>query len=87
MEISTFIEKFAEAIEADDASKITTETNFREMNEWNSLSYLSVISWLEDDFDIQIEGTEFKRLKTIQDIYDKVMNWFIDNMVVDEIVW
>lgn len=74
MEISTFIEKFAEAIEADDASKITTETNFREMNEWNSLSYLSVISWLEDDFDIRIEGTEFKRLKTIQDIYDKVMN-------------
>lgn len=74
MEISTFIEKFAEAIEAEDASKITTETNFREMDEWNSLSYLSVMSWLEDDFDIQIEGTEFKRLKTIQDIYDKVMN-------------
>lgn len=72
MDINTFIEKFAEAIEIEDPSIITPETEFRNMDEWDSLTYLSVIAFLDEEFDLQIENAEFKKLKTIQDIFNKV---------------
>lgn len=72
MDINTFIEKFAEAIEIEDPSTITPETEFRNMDEWDSLTYLSVIAFLDEEFDLQIENAEFKKLKTVQDIFNKV---------------
>lgn len=65
-----FIEKFAEAIEIDDASVLTPETEFRTLDEWDSLSYLSVIAMIDEEFDVQIETPEFKQQKTIQDLYN-----------------
>lgn len=72
MDIKTFIEKFAEAIEVEDPSTITPETEFRNMDEWDSLTYLSVIAFLDEEFDLQIENAEFKTLKTVLDIFNKV---------------
>lgn len=71
MDITIFIEKFAEAVEIEDASVIAPETIFREMEEWSSLSYLSTIALLDEEFGIQIENAEFKKLTTIQELYDK----------------
>lgn len=70
MEIKEFIEKFAEAIEMDDASVLTLDTEFRALDEWDSLSYLSVIAMIDEEFDVQIETPEFKLQKTIQDLYN-----------------
>ena len=70
MEMKEFIEKFAEAIEIDDASVLTPETEFRTLYEWDSLSYLSVIAMIDEEFDVQIETPEFKQQKTIQDLYN-----------------
>lgn len=72
MDITVFIEKFAEAIEIEDSSLITSDTVFRELDEWDSLTYLSVIAFLDEEFNVQIENAEFKELTTIQDLYDRV---------------
>lgn len=72
MEINEFIEKFAEAIELDGTSILTPETEFRTLDEWDSLSYLSVIAMIDEEFDVQIETPEFKQLKTIEDLYNTV---------------
>ncbi len=71
MDITVFIEKFAEAVEIEDSSVLTPETEFRELDEWDSLTYLSVIAMLDEEFEVQIENAEFKKLKTIQDLYNK----------------
>ena len=63
-----FIEKFAEAIEREDEIKM--EDNFRDYDEWSSIAYLSVIAMMDEDYDTQIEEAEFKKLKTVQDLYD-----------------
>jgi len=68
MEITEFIEKFAEAIERED--EIKTEDEFRNYEEWSSLVYLSVIVMMDDDFDVQMEQSEFKKLRTVQDLYN-----------------
>ena len=68
MEITDFIEKFAEAIERED--EIKAEDEFRNYEEWSSLVYLSVIVMMDDDFDVQMEQAEFKKLRTVQDLYN-----------------
>lgn len=66
-----FIEKFAEAIETD-ASNLTVETEFRSLDDWNSLAVLSVIVMLDEEYGIQIENKDFKNLDTIADIVDYI---------------
>jgi len=68
MDIKDFIEKFAEAIEREDEIKM--EDEFREYDEWSSLSYLSVIAFLDAECDVQIEEAEFKKLHTVGDLYN-----------------
>lgn len=63
-----FIENFAEALEREDAIKM--EDEFRNYDEWSSIAYLSVIAMMDGEYDIQIEETEFKKLRTVQDLYN-----------------
>ena len=68
MDQTKFIECFAEALELDTSEKLTLNTEFRTLDEWDSLSYLSIIAMLDEEYAIQIENAEFKQLKTIGDI-------------------
>ena len=68
METKGFIEKFAEAIEREDEIKM--EDEFRTYDEWSSIAYLSVVVLMDEEFDVQMELAEFKKLKTVQDIYN-----------------
>lgn len=70
MTINEFIEKFAEAVEVEDASTLSANTEFRNLEEWSSLAYLSVIALMDEEFDVQIEMEDFKKLKTIQEVFD-----------------
>jgi acyl carrier protein len=67
MEKKEFIEKFAEAIERE--SEIKMEDEFRNYDEWSSIAYLSVIAFMDDEYDTQIEEAEFKKLRTVEDLY------------------
>lgn len=73
MNTTEFIKRFAEAIETE-TSALTTYTEFRNLEEWDSINYLSVIAMLDEEYDIQIENTEFKQLKTIGDIINYIEN-------------
>lgn len=70
MTINEFIVKFAEAIDVEDASVLSANTEFRSLEEWSSLAYLSVIALMDEEFDVQIEMADFKKLNTIQDVFD-----------------
>lgn len=63
-----FIEKFAEAIERE--VEIKMEDEFRTYDEWSSIAYLSVIAMMDEEYDTQIEEAEFKKLRTVQDLYN-----------------
>ena len=63
-----FISLLAEALEREDEIKM--EDEFRNYDEWSSIAYLSVIAFMDEEYDTQIEEAEFKQLKTVQDLYD-----------------
>ena len=63
-----FIQLFAEALEREDEIKM--EDEFRNYDEWSSIAYLSVIAMMDEEYDVQIEEAEFKKLRTVQAVYD-----------------
>lgn len=72
MEINEFIEKFAEIFDDTDASTLTPQTNFRELDEWSSLSALGVIALADEEFDVEISGAEMKKANTIKELYELI---------------
>lgn len=69
-----FIQDFAEALEIEDASALAETTEFRNLDEWDSLAYLNIIAMMDEEYDIQIENAEFKGLKTIGDVMACIEN-------------
>ena len=67
-----FIELFSEALEREDEIKMQDE--FREYPEWSSIAYLSVIAMMDEEYGVQIEEAEFKKLRTVQALYDACNN-------------
>lgn len=67
-----FIELFAEAIERE--NEIKMEDEFRNYDEWSSIAYLSIIAMMDEEYDTQIEQADFKKLRTVQDLYNACTN-------------
>lgn len=63
-----FIELFSEALEREDEIKM--EDEFRNYDEWSSIAYLSVIAMMDEEYNVQVEESDFKKIRTVQDLYD-----------------
>ena len=72
MEINGFIEKFAEIFDDTDASALTPETKFRELDEWSSLTALGLIALADEEFDVDLKGDDVKKSETIGDLFDVI---------------
>lgn len=72
MEIKEFIEKFAEIFDDTDASTLTPETKFRELDEWSSLSALGLIAMADEEYEAELKGDEIRKANTIEDIFNLI---------------
>lgn len=70
MELQEFIEKFAEIIEVDNVEALTPQTDFKELDEWSSLSAMMIIAFLDEEFNKQINATTIRSCSTILDLYN-----------------
>lgn len=70
MEIKEFIEKFAEAIEIEDIETLTPEKEFRQLEEWSSISVMLAIAFFDEECGKEISGSDIKGCKTIQDLFN-----------------
>ena len=62
-----FLASFKEALQIEDREVLTTDI-FRDYDEWDSLSRLSLIAALDEEYDLQIEDKEFEQLLTVGDL-------------------
>lgn len=72
MEINEFVEKFAEQFYETEASELTMETNFREIEEWSSLTALSIIAMADEEFGVTLKGDDIINSNTVKDLYEIV---------------
>jgi acyl carrier protein len=69
--LEKFIELFKETLEIEDDS-VTADTEFRKLTQWDSLAFLSVIAMIDEEYDVVIEGNEFKKLITVSDLVNEI---------------
>ncbi len=67
-----FIENMKEVLEIEDR-EIALEDEFRTYAEWDSLAYLSVIAMLDEEYGVQIETEDFKKLRTVGALLNEVI--------------
>ena len=51
-----------------DAADMKVEDDFRSYDEWDSLTQLSLVATLNDEFDISVNSDELEKITTILDI-------------------
>jgi acyl carrier protein len=73
MELKTFIENFASQFDDTDASEFKAETVFKDLDEWSSLSALSIMAMIDEEYDIRLKGDDMRNSQTIQDLYDIII--------------
>jgi acyl carrier protein len=72
MELNDFIENFANQFDDTDASEIQASTLFKELDEWSSLTALSVIAMVDEEYDIAIKGDDIRNSNTVEDLFNIV---------------
>ncbi len=72
MELDSFAQKIREQFIEDDISLIGITTNFRTLDTWDSLTAMAILTIIADDFGVEIPVEDFKKLTTIQELFEFV---------------
>lgn len=72
MDINDFVVKFTEQFDETDPSMIHVDTIFRDLEEWSSLMALSIISMIDEEYDVALRGDDLRNAKTIEDLFNIV---------------
>ena len=67
-----FLFKFREQFEETEPSEICLDTNFHELDEWSSLTGLSIQALVDEEFDIQLSGDELQNVNTVRDLINLI---------------
>ena len=65
-----FLQAFREAFELEEDFTIRMSDEFRDYDNWDSLTKLSLIAAIDETFELIIEEKEFVKLIYIKDLYD-----------------
>lgn len=72
METNEFVSNFAAQFDDTDASEFSIETRFRDIEEWSSLTALSIIAMVDEEYNVQVKGDDIRNSQTIEDLYNIV---------------
>lgn len=72
MELNEFVKKFAKELDETPEDVFTPDTIFRQLDDWSSLSGLSIISMIDEEFEKQVTGADLRSVSTIKDLYNLI---------------
>ena len=67
-----FISSFADFFDETAPKTFTRATRFRELAEWSSLTALSVMAMVDEEYDVQLNGDQMRSVQTIEELYNLV---------------
>lgn len=74
MNIEKFITDFADIFDDTDASEITADTQFHDLDEWSSMTGMAVIAIVKSIYGKEITGADIKSCDTVRDLFELVKN-------------
>lgn len=70
--IIEFTKKFQNQYFDADTFELNPETDFRQIDSWDSLTGMAVLVMIKDDYGVDIATETFKTLKTVKDVYSLI---------------
>lgn len=72
MQLDQFIQNFIDQFEDLDAKTITPQTVFKDLDEWSSLSALSIIAMADEEYNVVLKGEDIRNAVTVEDLFNIV---------------
>ena len=70
MNLEQFIDDFAGEFDETPREEFKATTVFKDLDEWNSRTALSIISMIDDKYDKTITGATLRKAQTIEDLFN-----------------
>lgn len=74
MELEKFITDIASQFEDTDSAVFTADTRFKTLDEWSSLTALSLIGIIDEEYDIVLKGDDIRQADTIKELFEIVQS-------------
>ena len=66
MNVNKFISELKEILEVDE--EITIDTSLENMDEYDSLAIMSLVAFIDENFDMTVSGESLGEIKTVSDL-------------------
>lgn len=63
-----FIQFFAEQFDETEPEEFKAETEFRQLDEWDSMVALMVIAMIDEEYNVKVSGDDIRSSNTIADL-------------------
>ena len=70
MNLEEFVNNFAEQFDDTDPSEIQADTAFHDLEEWSSLTGMSVIAMAKTIYGKSLTGSELRSCGTVEDLFN-----------------
>ena len=70
MNLEEFVNNFAEQFDDTDPSEIQASTEFHDLEEWSSLTGMSVIAMAKTIYGKSLTGAELRSCVTVEDLFN-----------------
>lgn len=70
MTLDEFVKAFAAEFDETPEDQFKADTEFKALEEWSSLTALSIIAMVDEQMDKTITGADIRASKTIEDLFN-----------------
>lgn len=74
MELKDFIQNFSAQFDDTDASLFMSDTKFRDLEEWSSLTTLSIIAMVDEEYGVVIKADDLRKAETVGDLFEIIQS-------------
>lgn len=74
MTLDKFVLRFAEEFDETPEEQFIAAAKFKSFEEWGSLTALSIIAMVDDEFEKRITGADIRSCETIEDLYNLIQS-------------
>lgn len=72
--MENFIQNFYDLFEDSDRSLFNADTQFKNLDEWDSMIALMLIAMFDEKYQIKLNGDAIKKASTISDLFELTRN-------------
>jgi acyl carrier protein len=72
MDKKIFIEKFANEFPKTPSSEFHINVEYKNLTDWDSLTSLTVMAMIDEEYNIELNGDDIERAETINDLYELI---------------